>query len=368
MKILCEAVSFGFGPVGKLLAIAELLSVNFDLDFIGSGCSFDLAKKSDFFCKFFEFDTTSFDSEIPHEIIDAYDVVISVINPVFGEQVLNRNKKLIVIDSLFYMWRNLHPVWRNCNLLIIQSFHEESERLKREQLSNALIVGPIISNSIKSKTNRSDKQLVMNFGGADYPYLSDSNVLPEFIKSIAIQLASINGFDEKTITIGSRFCRELACLEEYGYTIQTFSHHEFLKLLKSAYVLMTVPGLTSTFEAFSLSIPTLFLPPMNYSQLLNLQKLKNNDVADYSINWHDIYKVPEEILEEKKGVSLVESFLTNSLKNNEMQISVMNSFASEIDNKKNLQILATRQNSFFNKTGGIGTYEAVNNIKNLIHG
>ena len=49
MKILCEAVSFGFGPVGKLLAVAELLSENYELDFIGSGCSFDLAKKSVFF-------------------------------------------------------------------------------------------------------------------------------------------------------------------------------------------------------------------------------------------------------------------------------------------------------------------------------
>ena len=69
---------------------------------------------------------------------------------------------------------------------------------------------------------------------------------------------------------------------------------------------------------------------MNYSQLLNLQKLKNDGVADYSVNWHDLYKVPNEILEETKGVSLVESFLTSSLINEEMQISVKNNDYSNI--------------------------------------
>lgn len=368
MKILCEAVSFGFGPVGKLIAIAELLSKDYELDFIGSGCSFDLAKKSIVFNNFYDIDTTSFNANIPTDIIDSYDIVISVINPVFGEQVLKRGKKLIVIDSLFYMWHTLHPVWKNCDLLIIQSFYNENERLKKESLSNALIVGPIISDNIKSESNTLKNRLVLNFGGADYPYLSNSDILPEFIKSIAIHLASINEFEEKTITIGSRFLKKLACLEEYDYTIQSFSHHEFLTLINSSNVLMTVPGLTSTFEAFSLSIPTLFLPPMNYSQLLNLRNLKNNSVADYSINWHDLYKVPDEILEEKKGVSLVESFLTKSLINNKMQNTVKNRFETGINNKENLQFLAKKQNSFFEKAGGIGTYEAVNQIKNLING
>ncbi|MBA7592222.1 hypothetical protein ES708_34400 [subsurface metagenome] len=209
---------------------------------------------------------------------------------------------------------------------------------------------------------------MLNFGGADYPYLSNTDILPDFIKSIAIQLASINGFEEKIITIGPRFIKELACLEEYGYIIQTCSHEEFLTLIKSTNLLMSVPGLTSTFEAFSLSIPTLFLPPMNYSQLLNLQKLKNSGVADYSINWHDLYDVPDEILEETQGVSLVESFLTKSLINNEMQISMKNRFETEINNKENLHSLANKQKCFFEKCGGVGTHEAVNLIKNLIYG
>lgn len=368
MKILCEAVSFGFGPVGKLIAIAELLSKDYELDFIGSGCSFDLAKKSVVFNHFYDIDTTSFNAMIPTDIIDRYDIVISVINPVFGEQILKRGKKLIVIDSLFYMWHTLHPVWRSCDLLIIQSFYKENERLQRESLSNAFIVGPIISNTVKSRLNTSKNRLVMNFGGADYPYLSKSDILPEFIKSIAIQLSSINGFDEKIITIGSRFSKELACLEEYGYIIQTCSHEEFIALIKNANILMSVPGLTSTFEAFSLSIPTLFLPPLNYSQLLNLQKLKNNGVADYSINWYALFDVPDEILEETQGVLLVESFLTKSLINNKMQNTIKNRFETGINNKENLQSLANKQNSFFEKTGGIGTYKAVNQIKTLING
>lgn len=368
MQILCEAVSFGFGPVGKLIAIAELLNKKYKLDFIGSGCSFDLAKRSKLFNNYYNIDTTSSDSEIPVEIIDKYDVIISVINPIFGQQVLKRGKKLVVIDSLFYMWHSLHPVWKNCNLLIIQSFNKEEERIKNEYLTNAFIVGPIISNMISSKISLSNERLVLNFGGADYPYISDSDILPKFIKSLAINLSNLGNFSEKTIAIGPRYLDELNELLDYGYSIKTFSHKEFMKLIRKSKVLMTVPGLTSTFEAFSLSIPVLFLPPLNYSQFLNLQILKNYGVAEYCVNWNDIYNVPEGILEEKQGVSLIESFLSKSIDDNSMQNSLKNIYTSIIKNDLNLISLIDKENQFFERNGGIGTGKAIKLIEDLVNG
>lgn len=366
-KILCEAIAFGFGPVGKLLAIAHELVKDFELDFIGSGSSLELAKRTNYFLNIIELDTTSVNSRIPREIIDNYDTIISVINPIFAEQVLNYGKKLIVIDSLFYMWHEIPSVWKECDLLIVQSFNNEKKRLANELFKNAKVVGPIISHSINSTSQEGNDSIVINFGGADYPYTTDDSIIPEFIKSLISKLTIVSHYRERIISIGPRQLKKIKYLEKDGYIINTYSHNEFLNLVKKAKLILTVPGLTTMYETFGNSIPTIFLPPMNYSQFLNLRKLKENDVARYSVNWDSIYNTSSTILDEDHGVQMVESFLSKSLSDNKIQEVFKSNIEQYLifqDNK----ILAKNQNDFFLKNGGIGTYRTVELIKDIVYG
>lgn len=368
MKILCEAVSFGFGPVGKLLAIAEKLYKDFELDFIGNGSSLELAKKSVFFSKFIEIDTTTDNSVIPNDVIDNYDFALSVINPVFGEKILRRGKKLIVIDSLFYMWKSIPQVWKECDLLIIQSFNGEAERLKVEPIPNAHIVGPIISSFSVKNDNAPKNQVILNFGGADYPYIKNDTIIPEFVESIISNLGALKMYSEKHVAIGPRYLEKLVSLEKYGYKIGTYSHEEFMGLIKSSDMVLTIPGLTTTFESFSSSIPTLFLPPMNYSQLLNLQKLQQYGVADFSFNWDAFYEVPFQILEENKGVEMVESFLTRSIYDNKIQKALNEKLEMLLNSENEMKIISRRQNKFLKTVGNEGASAAKNLIKDFIYG
>lgn len=365
-KILCEAVSFGFGPVGKLLAIAQELSKDYELDFIGSGSSLDLAIRSEYFSKIIELDTTSVNSLIPPNVIDAYEVVISVINPIFGEQILRRGKKLIVIDSLFYMWKEIPYAWKNCDLLIIQSFDNEQKRLTQESIKNGQIVGPIISNNSKSNKNKTLDRIIINFGGADYPYSAIDSVIPNFIISLISQLEFATYFKEKIISIGHRHLDRIKHLEKEGYIINTYRHDKFLNLLRNSRLLLTVPGLTTMYESFSNSIPTIFLPPLNYSQFLNLKKLEKSLVAKYSVNWDSVYEIPSSIIEEEEGVRMIESFLLKSLVKKDIQktfcdnLSTLNNYEAEFSK------LSLKQSLFYNSKGGCGTKDAVNQIKKVL--
>lgn len=366
MRILCEAITFGFGPISKLLSIAEVLNQNYILDYIGSGSSYFLAKRSQCFDKTYEIDTSVLDKSLISEVIDKYDVIISVLNPEFGEIALERGKRLIVIDSLFYMWKEISSVWKNCDLLIIQSLYNEKKRIKKESLKNAQIVGPIISNKIQKEA--SDNKLLINFGGADYPYLDMPDLIPQFICDLIEYINVFNGFKYKTITIGPRYCEKLNVLKEYGFNIMSCSHNDFLSELQTTEMLLTIPGLTTSFEAFSLGIPTLFLPPLNYSQYRNLKIFEEFGIAGDSINWDKIYKFDDNKIIESKGVKKIESFLFNSLQDKCIHQMIKLRIITLLNDFSQMKSLVKLQKEFFLNIGGNGTNTAIKYIKGFIDG
>lgn len=54
-------------------------------------------------------------------------------------------------------------------------------------------------------------------------------------------------------------------------------------------MVLTTPGLTTTYEALVYNIPIRFLPPQNYSQALMLKHYRNTGFADISFDWTDVY-------------------------------------------------------------------------------
>ncbi len=367
MKILCEAVSFGFGPVSKLLSLCEILKLQHSLHFIGSGCSLSLVEKTEIFEQIIECDTT-----LPANISNAvpfvdYDFVISIMNPVFSKIAIEHGCKLIIIDSLFYMWDKLDPAWKKCDLLIIQSFNGEKERLQNtNDLSNAYLVGPIVSTQMTQRSKCSKNSILINFGGADYPYVNDFSKLSLFIRKLAEELLSLNEFDEKVISIGPRCLSNLQDLREQGFEINTFSHEDFLTHLASTSMLLTIPGLTTAFEAFHLSTPTLFLPPLNYSQFMNLRKFRCLGLTASGSCWDDYFpSVITNQLPEEEGVQLVESFISKALDNTEIIPAIVQSYRDVLQSETDIQPMIDAQMEFYKSLGGCGTSEAVKLIEGV---
>jgi len=367
MRILCEAVSFGFGPVSKLLSLCELLNQKHSLSFIGSGCSLSLAQKTNIFEKIIVLDTTStnhFNDSVP---FSGYDVVLSVMNPLFGRAALENGCKLIVIDSLFYMWDKIDPVWEECDLLIIQSFFEEKKRLlSTHNFTNAQIVGPIISTQIEPKKQNVHNTLLINFGGADYPYIKNFNDIQLFIRKLTLEIERIDIFDEKIITIGPRCLQSMKELERNGFKVRSFSHDEFLFQLSKSSTLLTIPGLTSSFESFCLAIPTLFLPPLNYSQFLNLRTFRSLELSHIGSHWDDYFpNLNTNGLPEEEGVQMIESLIAQAYRDPSILTSIVKSYEIVLEDTVNIKLMTDKQNNFYQSLGGCGTHEAVKLIEGL---
>ena len=77
-------------------------------------------------------------------------------------------------------------------------------------------------------------------------------------------------------------------------------------------LLITSPGLTTTYEAFFMSCPTLSLPPQNLSQFFILENLVDLGIAPYRIHWKDLYSdVHVQIgLPESEGVHRILSYIS----------------------------------------------------------
>ena len=104
-------------------------------------------------------------------------------------------------------------------------------------------------------------------------------------------------------------CSELAAkglaLEFPDAEFVSLSHDCFLQELAHSEVFVTHPGLYAPFEAMSAGIPTAFLPPSNYTQVLQIRRFRTARLAPYSFAWEDCGapRVPEGLPEEE-GVHL----------------------------------------------------------------
>jgi UDP-N-acetylglucosamine:LPS N-acetylglucosamine transferase len=127
-----------------------------------------------------------------------------------------------------------------------------------------------------------------------------------------------------------------------------------------------LPGLTTAFEGFSAKVPVFFLPPCNYSQFLNLKKLKKSGAAPFSINWNnfsDGFDLKEGFNESegvRKIMEQIEDF-SESKERKEILFKRIEEFATSDSTK-----IIEKQLHFMNKLGGNGATAITKKIFSLI--
>jgi hypothetical protein len=181
-----------------------------------------------------------------------------------------------------------------------------------------------------------------------------------------MELETIDRFDEKIISIGPRCLTAIQDLELRGFKVRSFSHDEFLFYLSKSSTLLTIPGLTSAFEAFYLVIPTLFLPPLNYSQFLNLRTFRFLKLSHIGSHWDDYFpNLSNSCLSEEEGVRMIESLIAQAYRDPTILANIVKSYATELADKISINFMADKQNSFYQSLGGCGTHDAVKLIEGV---
>lgn len=378
MKIICDAVPFGFGPVSKLLSICQLLwKKQHDLTFIGNGCSVELASRTPFFRTIISAKTMepiSCETRL-REICKDASAIISVMNPEFAKWAIDNGLTTIIVDSLFTMWDRIPEPWYSADATILQVFEGVEDRVNRElNQTNTYLVGPILDcclqNAVRSKHRTGT--ILVNLGGAEDPVSDDPFTCANLILELFPGLSSFNHFQRKVLAVGPKQCSLLSRLKEFGFEVATYPKDKFLNIMRECDVLLSTPGLTTSFEAFTIGVPCAFLPPFNYSQFLNLLTFRDKGLAPFSIHWHDygLGTIIRNSMPETQGVQLVDEIVNTVLKEADLQEAVRSSLEymlariTKIDEDSEEFI---QQREYIDTLGGIGTRSAFSVITQIMN-
>ncbi len=277
-NILIYSIPFGFGPTGKAIAIANQLSAFNNVTLTSFKHSLQIIGENDRInvidCK-----TRNF-SEWDTEIFQTTDLLISIMDLRLINYVSENfpQIKTVFIDSLFWWRKSLLDIpFQNCDLFLLQTFPGVKERIEdvpKIYRNKFIEVSPILSeNKIPERNINKIDNFLLHFGGVN-SLIAQWEMYKqyfEFISSIVINYTKAHN-SILTVTGNIDLMKHLENyfpLEE-NIVFQCLDNAEFHRKLSNAKLFVSTCGIEATYEAFNYLIPTIFLPPVNSTQLYQL--------------------------------------------------------------------------------------------------
>ncbi|MCX6725924.1 MAG: hypothetical protein NT052_01225 [Candidatus Shapirobacteria bacterium] len=371
-KLVLTAENFAFGPIGKLLDIVDLLKKQkHELTFAGFGTSLQLAKNYPF-DTIYEIDTDNPESNSKlEEIISRADMLISSMD-IPSIKVAQRLGKLTTwIDCLFWFWDSIPEEVLNVDLYIIECLMDDRNNEKKfaNKIKNFFKVGPIIG---KMNGGSRKNQALISYGGGEAHYWykegCDTNY-PSVMTNILFKNVDWNKFDKVIVATSERIVKELSKkFSNSSFEFKTLAHDKFLDELSHSEVILITPGLVTTELSFESETPTIFLPPSNNSQYLQLDQFIKYDLAPAHVHLSDFLPRLE-----LKGIPLRDSsqMVLKQLKEFEQSFKIqklvgdrLNKLMQEKDKWSNEFI--SKGKKFIDSLGGNGAYATADKIKQIL--
>ncbi|MEZ4667560.1 MAG: hypothetical protein R3E39_06540 [Anaerolineae bacterium] len=278
-NVLIYAVPFGFGPTGKAITIATELHGDHNVKVTTYGIPFALLDKS--LSSVVVVDCLARDVHLwPTNLLDGIDVFFSLMDLKVAEMVkaLKPEVKIVFIDSL--LWWISHqitiPPYIDC---YIAQYFPGIEQTIAARLPNPIHVVSPITKLAPHKSNNVQNSVVVHLGGISSPVLPVDSYL-DFLSGLAevlLQLAQQSSF--QWIVTGNPNAMAIMQHQLDATAIIRFeclAHDEFVQLISESICFVTTPGIEATFDSFSMGIPTVFLPPMNSTQLGQILVFREN--------------------------------------------------------------------------------------------
>lgn len=371
-NIILTAENFAFGPIGKLLYITDLLKEQgHKLTFAGFGTSLQLAKNFSFnaIC---ELDTDDKRSRPKLEsIISKADMLISSMD-IPSVVVAQKLRKLTTwVDCLFWFWDSIPEPVLNVDLYIRERLMEDdvNEAKYASRIKNLFTVGPIIGRMDKSIRKN---QALISYGGGEATYWYKAGKDTNYaivITNILIRNIDWRSFDKVIVATSERIASALAKkFPKAPFEFTTLSHDKFIKELSQSEIILITPGLVTAELAFESGTPTVFLPPSNNSQYLQLNQFIKKGLAPAHAHLSDFMpflKLAGVPL--KKSTKIVLDQLKEFEQSPQLQDKVghrLNTLLTNRDNWANKFIIKSRK--FIDSLGGNGAYDAAEKINKIL--
>lgn len=352
--VLCDALPFCFGPVSKMASIARHLDGHgIRLPFLASGTSSDFANQTGLFDVVLCNSEKDSDLEKEKALFEEADVFLSIMNSKSAHFAQKCGVPVVYIDSLFWMWDKVPSHLYDVEKYFIQNFTGiESQLATVPKNFNYEVVGPIIDDSFPLVETREDS-IVVSLGGMESSLIQvgvNSNY-PFVVGGIVADVLSER--KENVYFCGyNKIISQLALSKKYlNIKFGQFEHAHFLSLLAKSKLAIITPGLTTAFEAFFYETPTIFLPPENYSQYLNLNTFRAASSAPLSFQWSDFYSEIDigSREKEKVGIDKVLKYIRKFEGDRNMQRRFAERLHEMIDD--DLSKIKRKQKKFINRMG-----------------
>ncbi len=314
MNILVSAESFGYGPITTCLSVIKELKKYDDVtvDFIGSGISLEQAKLSGFFNKFYECDTYDFESLKKFEnVFKKYNILFSSENVNGAIYGLNFIKNVYYVDNLVWMWDKIPEQLGMVKKFFISQTFPCQENFKR---IGSVIKNPIFVSSVRDlnskKANKIKNQLLINIGGAS-SFLLQQSVINKFYNKIINDILGTpeaKRFNSIIVCGGSKVINNMNLeVKSKKIKVKTLANEEYLKVMNESSHCIMSSGLGNFIETLNKDKNIMYLPAINYSQLLQLQYYEKMNLGFKILNWNNFnfyHEIPQ-YLDEVQGVNLV---------------------------------------------------------------
>jgi hypothetical protein len=267
-RVAFVAAPYGFGPSSKAIAISSHLPKSLRSVFFGDGPPLELARSSGAFSDCFRLDFRT-SSEPLAEALSSYGTVVFVNSTRYLDLSSRRASSVIFVDTLAWL-RSSRPVrFSTQSAYFGQRFFDRAfaHDLETETFHPT---GAIVARTItegRAATGVAGKTPVVHCGGLCSPAMK-AGADQAFVRHLCDTLEKL-GVSMRVIlpkhlhsavsTGAARYISLIDCSP-----INVREHVE------GSQFALTTSGIEFTYESLLLGVPTLFLPPFNATQLLQL--------------------------------------------------------------------------------------------------
>lgn len=323
---------FGYGPTMALLHVVRkfVIAAEANLVFAGSGIckeAFDsrLADK----VEFVEIDER--DIEQVRALIKGYMTskvyVVSCLNRFAIQAAKELNVPNALIDFLTWMWNKIPEGYENTDLYFSNHFGTENKR-------QAMIEVPLILGQIPEKTDCKKDCLLFNVGGMQNHLVSG---IPQNYMSLLSDLLNRIRVPEglKVVVAGGseamKFLKERSTRPEFR--IGSLPSEEYISIQQRSWKIVSLAGVNSTFMAFAIGIPVIFLLPQVYANWKLTHLLEQREYIRRSCYWEDYIRVPDgaDLLSEKDSIHLTETLSAEASNDTRVLERILHDLQAKID-------------------------------------
>ena len=351
-NIIIQMIPFCYGPTSIAIAIAHKIRElsNNSLYAIAGSPSIELIQHEG---ELFEsiISLEELDNHYASKVLEDSDLIVSICDFDFVHLVKKKypDKKVAIVDPLFWMWDSMPDAVNFCDFYFALDFPGVKERALQLSYNKVQVVPQVARFQFTHKGNNLSKELnvIVNFGGMLSPFGANFDLA----EAMCIEILNAAYNCSFTAKIKIRTSQSAAIelrkrlpsnkVVSIGSSTQSFFQRELL----DCNFLMTVPGMSIIYESFLGSVPTYFLLPLNYSQHLQIKKYNNMFINLSGIRWDDFpdyFELPEG-LSEDEGVKSAQDHGSRFLVDKESRKIFYETMLSLFQNETNVVPLSSKE-------------------------